>query len=210
MRGLNRIVAYLAAAALLAALGQMAWRVWAPLRQVVTPEGPAVASELAEPVLGPPAKGSKAERISAWHLFGRPPVAPAAAPRPAVDAPKTRLQITLRGVAAASGTGDARAIIAEPGGRERHYRPGEAVPGGAKLAEVHPDRVILERNGRFETLPLTRQERGAGEPPTATGRLGPGAVRPPRPPTPVELAPAPLPEAVAEPPPEAVEAEPLQ
>lgn len=208
MRALNRLLAYLAAVVLLLGLGQTAWRVWASLGNVMAPEGPAAAGDLALPVVEPPAEGSKVERIAAWHLFGQPPITPVTAPQPVVEVPKTRLQLTLRGVAAADATGDARAIIAEAGGRERHYRPGEAVPGGAKLAEVHPDRVMLERNGRFETLVLTRQERGAAEPTEAMGRLGPGAMRAARPPMPVEPAAAPLPAATAGPSPEVVEAEP--
>jgi general secretion pathway protein C len=34
---------------------------------------------------------------------------------------------------------------------------GDPLPGGAKLSEIYPDRIILERNGRFETLRLPKE-----------------------------------------------------
>ncbi|HHH44869.1 MAG TPA: type II secretion system protein GspC [Gammaproteobacteria bacterium] len=98
-------------------------------------------------------------QIAGWHLFGEAgkdkPVKPSA-----VNAPETRLKLTLRGVFAESGdssAGSARAIIGDPRGKENSYAPGDPLPGGAKLAEIYPDRIILERNGRFETLRLPKK-----------------------------------------------------
>lgn len=48
------------------------------------------------------------------------------------------------------------AIIADAGGKEKLYRNGASVPGGATVHTIYPDRVILERSGRFETLNLPR------------------------------------------------------
>ena len=38
---------------------------------------------------------------------------------------------------------------------------GEQLPGNAELSEIHPDRVILKRNGRFETLRLPRDKKSS-------------------------------------------------
>ena len=201
----NRAIAYLAAVALAVPLGYSGLRVWEIVRDATEPAGPAVAEEGAAPDAPQEALPPGPERIAGWHLFGRAPEKVVAAPQAPVEAPKTRLQLTLRGVlASASGAdAEARAIIAEPGGRERQYHPGEAVPGGAELAEVRPDRVILRRNDRYETLPLVRAERVGGDD-GASGLLIPGLARqrrfPPQPapelpPEPVEApAPEPLPE----------------
>ncbi len=97
-------------------------------------------------------------QIAGWHLFGE-----AGKDKPvkktAVNAPETRLKLTLRGVFASddSSASGARAIIGDPRGREDSYAPGDPLPGGAKLSEIYPDRIILERNGRFETLRLPKK-----------------------------------------------------
>jgi general secretion pathway protein C len=176
MSAANRWLAYLAAAALCVPVGLAGLRIWQALTGSLTPEGPAgadpapIARNLAAAAAPP------IERIAEWNLFGRAAAPAAAAPAAPVEAPKTRLQLTLRGVAASPTTDDARAIIADPSGRERHYRPGEPVPGGASLAEVHPDRVLLLRNGRYETLPLAKLEGGPGGE-AGAGMLGPAFAR---------------------------------
>ena len=98
-------------------------------------------------------------QIASWHLFGEAGKGKLVK-RSAINAPETRLKLTLRGVfadAADSSAGDARAIIGDPRGKEKSYAPGDPLPGSAKLAEIYPDRIILERNGRFETLRLPRK-----------------------------------------------------
>lgn len=88
--------------------------------------------------------------IASKNLFGQANavgVAPAA-----VDAPETRLRLTLEGIFLAEVPEESAAIVAEQG------RPGELVvvggklPGNAMLSEVHPDRIVLTRNGVHETL----------------------------------------------------------
>ena len=46
----------------------------------------------------------------------------------------------------------------DPKGKENHYAVGDPLPGGAKLSEIYPDRIILERNGRYETLRLPKEQ----------------------------------------------------
>lgn len=124
--------------------------------QTVSTPGPAVA---------PAAQADKPrfdeKQIASWHVFG---VADQAEPdkKPVLveDAPDTRLKLILKGVFATeeSDVDNARAIVADPKGQEETYSIGDPVPGGAKLSQVHPDRVILERNGRYETLRLPKDD----------------------------------------------------
>jgi general secretion pathway protein C len=70
-------------------------------------------------------------------------------------------------------------LIAEASGREKPYATGDDVPGGATLHSIEEDRVILERNGRFETLKLERNKPGSktatvasvAPPPRSTGPI---------------------------------------
>jgi general secretion pathway protein C len=95
------------------------------------------------------------QQIAAWHIFG---VAGQEEPavQAAVEAPDTSLKLTLRGVLASDDPNEARAIVGDPRGQEEHYAVGDPLPGNAKLTEIYPDRIILERNGRYETLRLPR------------------------------------------------------
>jgi general secretion pathway protein C len=98
------------------------------------------------------------DRIVEAQLFGR---VSAEAPVELVEqeqAPDTQLSLELRGTVAASDEKRALAIIAERGGAERVYFIGDAVPGGATLHAVHPDRVLLRRAGRLEALRLPRSD----------------------------------------------------
>ena len=97
------------------------------------------------------------------HLFGRADITKADTPKEApVDAPETRLNLTLTGIMAASGEDQSRALIKDGSGKQRPYGIGDDIPGGAKLTAIHSDRVILERGGRYETLRMEKKEsRGA-------------------------------------------------
>lgn len=96
------------------------------------------------------------QQIASWHLFG---VAgeEKAVEKKVLDAPETRLKLTLRGVFASEDSSGGRAIVGDPQGKEENYAVGDPLPGGAKLSEIYPDRIILERNGRFETLRLPKE-----------------------------------------------------
>jgi general secretion pathway protein C len=98
------------------------------------------------------------QQVASWHLFG---VAGEDKPAPkvaAVDAPDTSLKLTLRGVFASDEAGEARAIVGDQRGDEKHYSVGDPLPGNATLSEIYPDRIILERNGRYETLRLPKEQ----------------------------------------------------
>ncbi|MGB5261323.1 MAG: type II secretion system protein N, partial [Gammaproteobacteria bacterium] len=102
-------------------------------------------------------------QLPGWHLLGvvTQATAPVKTEVPA-DAPDTRLKLTLRGALASDDPENARAIIADTGGNDEQYSIGDILPGNAELSEIYPDRVILKRNGRYETLRLPEEAQPAG------------------------------------------------
>ncbi len=153
--------------ATLVALALLAWQLagltWlaVPLPEGEPPAPLTTTQGAVTSAKAPRKKGPDIARIADWHLFGQAQVRPAPVAKGPIDAPETRLSLTLRGVFASADEGRARAIIAGSGGQEKAYKPGDALPGGARLAEIYPDRVILERNGRYETLRLPREQLGS-------------------------------------------------
>lgn len=92
-------------------------------------------------------------RLASADLFGQPAVT--AAKGAASDAPDTSLQLRLTGVFVNNDPQFSSAIIAErnnPAGPAKVYRINDSLPGGATLAEVHEDRVLIRRNGSDEVL----------------------------------------------------------
>jgi len=72
-------------------------------------------------------------------------------------APETRLNLTLKGVLAAKPMNRASAIIAQgKSGKEDIYGVGDRMPGGVLIKEIHPEYVVLDRNGQLETLKLQK------------------------------------------------------
>ncbi len=138
----------------------LAWQLarlsWLLVPGAGQPEQPAVAEPAAPVEAGRPRVDER--QIASWHLFGeagREAPVKKAAP---VDAPETRLKLTLSGVFASKDPAKARAIVGDPRGKEQSYALGDPLPGGAKLSEIYPDRIILERGGRFETLRLPKEK----------------------------------------------------
>jgi general secretion pathway protein C len=102
-------------------------------------------------------------QLPGWHLMGV--VARGSAPVQTsvpVDAPETSLKLILRGVFSSDDKINARAIIADPNGKEDQYAVGDKLPGNAELSEVHPNKVILKRGGRYETLRMPRDNKSTG------------------------------------------------
>lgn len=135
-------------------LAQLTWHLLLPVapETVSLPAAGTVASAPAQT----PDRGREVARL---HLFGEAAQGgPAAVEEVPRDAPDTRLRLTLRGLFAARDPEQALAIVAEPGGEEEVYRIGDPLPGGAELREIHADRIILSRAGRYETLRLPQEE----------------------------------------------------
>jgi general secretion pathway protein C len=119
-------------------------------------------------------------QLAGLHLFGQVRVATAKpAPKPVPETmPETRLKLTLRGVFHSADDDLARVIVAGPDGREEVYSLGGRLPGGATLEEIGAQRVVLDRDGRRETLTFPIDKRAG-----AAIRAAPG---------PSEAAPAPV------------------
>ncbi len=101
-------------------------------------------------------------RLADYGLFGAAPGGAAdvelALP---IDAPRTNLNLSLRGTLATEDPENALAIVADGEGVERTYAVGDELPGDASLHAVYRDRAILSRAGELETLPLRDPEREA-------------------------------------------------
>lgn len=77
------------------------------------------------------------------------------------DAPETSLNLLLRGIVSGETDQDGFAIIRNSKGREAVYRVGRKLPGGGEVRGVFPDRVVLFRDGRYETLRLRLDEQSS-------------------------------------------------
>lgn len=96
-------------------------------------------------------------RLASRHFLGEKAKDTAVAQAAPVDAPETKLNVTLRGILYNDDPDFARAIIAEPGKPDEHYKIGDQVAGSASIERILPDKVILNRGGRFETLTLPEE-----------------------------------------------------
>jgi len=95
-------------------------------------------------------------------LFGTfaPPATPVLAD--ITSAPDTQLNLTLLGILAdGRRPEDSRALIGTQGGDEKPYSVGDDITRGVTLQAIFPDRVILLRNGKPETLRLDKDAVGA-------------------------------------------------
>ncbi|MGK0499965.1 MAG: general secretion pathway protein C [Oceanicoccus sp.] len=81
------------------------------------------------------------------HIFGN-----AGASINERNIPTTQLKLLLRGAFTSSTPSQASAIIEGSDGQTRSYKVGSQVYGQAKVHSVFADHVVLDRNGRLETL----------------------------------------------------------
>jgi len=125
--------------------------------RLATPDAGTMATPTA---VEPPAVASRSVRIirpTTAPTFGeasRERPAPTA-PKP-ISAPHTMLAIDLTGVLLGGDGLPSTAIIAADDGSARAYGVGESIANadGATLHALYPDRAILDRGNRLETLPL--------------------------------------------------------
>lgn len=99
---------------------------------------------------------SALEQVIAGQLFGAYKAQKAAVVEQSVaDAPQTTLNLKLTGVVATSKIPEQGTAIIENNGVEQVYAIDEQIDGSsATLKQVFEDRVILQVNGRMETLML--------------------------------------------------------
>ena len=114
-------------------------------------------------------------KLTSANIFG---VSEKAVVQQPSKAPETKLNLTLKGVLAATPMEMASAIIAQgKSGQEEIYSIGDRMPGNVLIREIHPEYVVLERNGRLETLKLQKISGVAGlETKSSSPASGPGAA----------------------------------
>ena len=96
-----------------------------------------------------------AAKLAGMHLFG---TANTSGP---INAPETTLNLILRGIVAADKrSAESRAIIASSGS-EHTYAVGAELPGGAQIQAIYADHVLLNLNGRMQSLRLPKAGGGA-------------------------------------------------
>ncbi|MFQ2013048.1 GspC family type II secretion system variant ExeC [Aeromonas veronii] len=109
--------------------------------------------------------------ISRLTLFGKALPKAQAKTAVAANAPRTQLNAQLNGVLASSDPAKSIAIIAMSG-IQNSYGVGDMIDGTqARIRQVYPDRVIIERDGRDETLMLDGEEYGKPLPQTTNTTL---------------------------------------
>lgn len=101
--------------------------------------------------------GGRLQPLAAHQVFGRAEEQTRVAEVVRRSAPETRLNLRLEGVLLAERPEDSGAIVAGSNGVTEHYRVGDVLPGNAELAEVEPGRVLIRRNGQYETLTFEEQ-----------------------------------------------------
>ncbi len=134
--------------ALAYSLAQVSWRFLPPVEEGGLPVPSFVQSVGAATVV------SAGLQIPQWHLFGEASVD--AISNVPEDLPETNLQLTLRGLIASPDPVLARAIVADPSGKDDFYKIGDTLPGNVTLKEIHADHIIIQRGGRYETLTLPK------------------------------------------------------
>ena len=108
----------------------------------------------AQPLIKQQNQQQSFNKLTSANVFG---VSEKAIVQKQTKAPETKLNLTLKGVLAATPMKMASAIIAQgKNGKEDIYGIGDKIPGGVTIKEIHPDHVMLERNGRLETLKLQK------------------------------------------------------
>ena len=131
----------------------IAWSM-AELTWALLPRPKSVAPIYKAPVFAAPAFNPAS--VADLHLFGTP------TGNTDVNAPETTLNLTLRGIVAATpDTKESLAIITSNGNGQM-YAAGAQLPGGAVIQSIYPDRVLLSLNGRMQTLRLPKASGGSG------------------------------------------------
>ncbi|ASP37394.1 hypothetical protein CHH28_01275 [Bacterioplanes sanyensis] len=131
-------------------LADVAWMLVAP-QPVVLPA----------PAQGTADQGSSGQVAGTadYHFFGEAGAEPVTPVQQTVDAPDTKLRLELLGVTVASQDQGSGAIIAPKNGAGEFYRVGDRIQGRTQLAAVYKERVILDTNGKLETLKFEEHSR---------------------------------------------------
>ena len=151
-RVLPRVIETLLVILFALALAQLAWKL-VPV--------PASAVWTAPPALPSPAsvaasRGPNVDLVAEAHLFGQYQAPAEQELSELEEAPDTQLDLTLLGILAATAERGSRALINASNGEEKPFAIGDDVVRNVTLQAIFPDRVILSRNGKLETLRLDK------------------------------------------------------
>jgi len=105
--------------------------------------------------------------ITNAHLFGAAPTLK----QDGANAPQTSMPLVLTGIIAGNDPQNGLAILGQSAQTTKVYAVGDNVPGGAKLHSVYSDRVVIDRDGRLESLSLPRQMNAGNAPPPSSAAL---------------------------------------
>jgi general secretion pathway protein C len=105
--------------------------------------------------------------ITNAHLFGAAPTLK----QDGANAPQTSMPLVLTGIIAGNDPQNGLAILGQSAQTTKVYAVGDTVPGGAKLHSVYSDRVVIDRDGRLESLSLPRQMNAGNAPPPSSAAL---------------------------------------
>ena len=131
--------------------------------------GIAPMKTMTQPVVNTSSQDDSFRKLTGANIFG---VSEKAAVQQPSKAPETKLNLTLKGVLAATPMELASAIIAQgKAGKEEIYSIGDRMPGNVLIKEIHPEYVVLERGGRLETLKMQKISGVAGVDATNTSSL---------------------------------------
>lgn len=131
-------------------LAQMTWL-------IAWDEGPATVPISTADAGATGVGGGRLQPMAAHDVFGRHAEQGAVADAVRRSAPETRLNLRLQGVLVAQRPRDSGAIVAGSNGVTDYYRVGELLPGNAELAEVEAGRILIRRNGQYESLAFDDQ-----------------------------------------------------
>ncbi|UZD67268.1 type II secretion system protein N [Marinobacter sp. AN1] len=90
--------------------------------------------------------------LASFELFGRPTSTQPIARSVRESAPETTLRLSLEGVLVAAQPENSGAIVTSGGNVTAHYRVGDVLQGNAELVEVEPGRILIRRQGAYESL----------------------------------------------------------
>lgn len=97
-------------------------------------------------------------QVASLYVFGRAEDKQEVVPQ-VVEAPVTRLKLTLIGIVAADEEGDSRAIIRIDNKQTAIFSVGDPLPtGNAAVHEIQTGQILLMRNGKLESLAIERPE----------------------------------------------------
>jgi len=156
-------------------LATLSWQFYLSMQPAEIPDSSAPATVAAS--THRPSSNQGIRQITRAWLFGKPQHGkPAQAQE---NAPVTKLNLVLRGVLAAEPDTLALAIIAKgkgKSGKEEIYAIGDTIQHGVSLSEIHPDHVIIERNGRAEKLVMPKSKGGGSFTASASKRTSSDAA----------------------------------